>query len=458
VSQFDRKHWHSFSNDSRIKRVIARTLLALCLFVAPHALAQTRTKTTGSRTEGHKLASMNIVGSDRYTPAEVMAAVGLRIGNVASEDDFNRATRDLASTGLFTDVAYTYSYDSAGTHVEMKLADNTRLVPTHFQNIVWFSDDKLQNELRARVPLFHGQVPLSGNLADQVSDAIQAMLLENKYPGHVDYTRAGPEGGPIDAVNFAVDNVTLRVQQLTLAGAQPTDLAALQPKLGKLENREYTQAAVSAFADKELLPYYLARGYLKASFGPPQPKVAQQNEDDTMLDVTLPLAQGRVYQLAGIEWSGNKQLPTEQLQNLFHLPLNQPANAVELNSALREVEQLYGTKGYVKAAAKPVPHFDDAQGTVSYDLQVNEGDLYKMGELEIRGVDSKTNSQMLDRWAIHPGTPYDSSYAKRFIEEAWKLLPSRVDWTVSAHEAVDDREKVVDVSLIYSVQAPQQQP
>jgi len=65
---------------------------------------------------------------------------------------------------------------------------------------------------------------------------------------------------------------------------------------------------------------------------------------------------------------------------------------------------------------------------------------------------------MLERWAIHQGTPYDSAYAKRFIEEAWKLLPSRVDWNVSAHEAVDERDKVVDVSLIYSVQSPPQQP
>jgi outer membrane protein assembly factor BamA len=448
-------HWQAHAHNSKINSVIPQILLAFCFLLTPLASAQTHTKSTSSRTEGHKLASVNVVGSDRYTPAEVMAAVGLRIGNVASEDDFNRATRDLASTGLFTDVAYTYSYDAVGTHLEMKLADNTRLVPTHFQNIVWFADEQLQSELRQRVPLFHGQVPLSGNLADQVSDAIQAMLLESKYPGHVDYTRVGPEGGPVDSVNFAVDNVTLRVQKLTITGAQPEDLAALQAKLAKLENREYTRSAVTTFADKELLPYYLSRGYLKASFGPPQPRVAQQVEDDTMLEVTLPLAQGRVYQLGGVQWSGNKSVPTEQLQNLFHLPLNQPANGVQLDSALREAEQLYGAQGYVKTTVKPAPQFDEAKGTVTYDLQVHEGDLYKMGELEIRGLDSKTTSQLIEKWTIRQGTPYDATYSKRFIEEAWKLLPSRVDWNVSAHEAVDDREKVVDISLVYSVQGTQ---
>lgn len=429
-----------------------RLFLALLLLAPALAASQAHKPTAARSAESHKLASVHIVGSDRYTPAEIMAAVGLPQGAVVSEDDFNRATHDLISTGLFTDVAYTYSYDASGTHLELKLADNNRLVPTHFQNIVWFSDDELFSELHKRVPLFHGKVPLSGNLADQVSDAIQAMMLENKYQGHVDYVRVGPEGGPIDAVDFGVDNVHLQVQKASLEGASPTDVAALQPKLDKLEGREYSRAALAAFADKELLPYYFARGYLKASFAPPLPKVAEQTEDDTLINVTLPLHQGRVYQLAGIQWSGNQHIPTDQLQNLFHFPIHQSANAVQLDSALREAEQLYGAHGYVKAAVKPIPHFDEAQGTVTYDLQVHEGDLYNMGELEIHGLDSRTTSQLQEKWSIRQGSPYDSTYFKRFIEEAWKNLPSRVDWNVSAHESVDDHDKVVDVSLVYTVQ------
>jgi len=381
-----------------------------------------------------------------------MAATGLRQGATVTEDDFNRATQELVASGLFTDVAYSYSYDSSGTHLELKLADNNRLVPTHFENIVWFTDDQLIDELHKRVPLFQGKVPLSGNLADQVSDAIQAMLLENKYQGHVDYLKVGPEGGRIDAVNFGVDNVRLRVDSATISGAAPSDVSALKSKLDKLEDREYSRAALAAFADKDLLPYFFARGYLKASFGPPLPKLTSQTEDETLLAVTLPLSEGQVYKLAGVEWSGNQHVSTEELQKLFHFPLNETANGVQITSALREAEQLYGTRGYVKAQIKAAPHFDETQGTATYELQVHEGDIYNMGELVIHGLDSRTSSQLEEKWAIRQGSPYDASYFKRFIEDAWKFLPSRVDWNVSAHEAVDDHDKVVDVSLVYTVQ------
>lgn len=449
--------WHETPHNSKIAVVSPRLFLAFCLLATSLAAAQSRKPAPARSADSRKLASVHILGTDRYTSAEIMAAVGFHQGGAVSEDDFNRATRDLVATGLFTDVAYTYSYDAAGTHLELKLADNDRLVPTHFENLVWFSDDELFSELKKRVPLFHGKVPLSGNLADQVSDAIQAMMLENKYLGHVDYVRVGPPGGSIDAVNFSVDNIRLRVQKASIEGASPADLAALQPKLDRLEDREYSRAALAAFADKELLPYYFARGYLRASFAPPLPKLAEQTEDETLVSVILPLTQGRVYQLGGIQWSGNQHIPSEQLQNLFHFPIGQPVNGVQLDSALREVEQLYGTRGYVKASVKPIPRIDEDKGIVNYDLQVHEGDIYNMGELEIHGLDSKTTSQLEEKWAIRQGTPYDSTYFKRFIEDAWKNLPSRVDWNVSAHESVDDHDKVVDVSLVYTLQEAQPQ-
>jgi outer membrane protein assembly factor BamA len=107
----------------------------------------------------------------------------------------------------------------------------------------------------------------------------------------------------------------------------------------------------------------------------------------------------------------------------------------------------------MRARITPDPQFDEQKGTVDYRLQVHEGDLYRMGELDIRGLDSKTTSELHEKWNLSEGAPYDTSYTKRFLESAWKLLASQVDWTVNVHEAVDDQEKTVDVSLVYGVRA-----
>jgi len=52
------------------------------------------------------------------------------------------------------------------------------------------------------------------------------------------------------------------------------------------------------------------------------------------------------------------------------------------------VQQLYGSRGYVTATIKANAEYDDTAGTVAYELAVTEGAVYRMGELEFRGIDN----------------------------------------------------------------------
>ena len=96
------------------------------------------------------------------------------------------------------------------------------------------------------------------------------------------------------------------------------------------------------------------------------------------------------------------------------------------------------------------PQFDEAQSTVSYHLQVHEGDVYHMGEIEIEGLDDRDSRQVLAKWALSKGEVYDSSYPKRFLDESFKsaLLDER--WDARVSEDPDLGEKTVDVTLRFS--------
>ena len=399
------------------------------------------------------MIAVNVTGTKRYTPEQLMAATDLHLGDTASEDSFERVVQILGKSGVFTNVAFTYSYSSAGTKLELTVADNDRLVPAEFENFVWLSDDQLQSELRRRAPLFEGKIPIGGKLADEVSDALQAILLEKHIPGHADYIRSGPENGPVESVIFSVSNVSLKIRKVTVIGAGPDALPQIQEKAQRMVDGDYSRVRVVAFAKKDLLPILLARGYVKASFAPPQVTVHEQTEDATLLDLALTVDPGPLYKVGHYEWSGNKAIPSDKLNPLLHLAANQPANEVQLTDDLDQVRKLYGTRGYMRATVTPEPQFDAAAGTVSYRLAVQEGDVYHMGDLDIRGLDSRTTTELHSKWELASGSAYDASYPKRFVDSAWKVLASQVDWTVKIHEAVDDKEKTVDISLVYGVQA-----
>jgi outer membrane protein assembly factor BamA len=433
-----------------VTRFRLSTILALS-FLTQLVAAQTAHKQSSKAVASdHRLISIRVNGSQRYKPEEIVAATGLKIGEVISDDDLKKVTKELGETGLFTDVSYSYSYSGEGTKLDLQVADNEKLVPTHFENFVWFTDDELITRIKQHVPLFSGQVPVGGNLADQVSDALQALLLQHSLAARADYIREGKGiDGPIDAVNFRANDISIQIADVSFPGAGPEEQAALAAAARKMHGTDFLRSSVIAYAKSTLLPVYLDRGFLKASFSDPQAKVSHEEKDETQVDVVLPVTAGAQYKISGFSWVGQKAFPVEKLQSMIHQQSGEPANAAKLNSDLEEIQKLYRTVGRMTASVKPEPDFDDTAGTVAYVLNVQEGEVFHLGDLEIQGVDSKIADRLRAAWALPETDPYDSSYLQRFIEQSWKLLPTGIDWTVSIHEAVNEKDQTVDITLRY---------
>jgi len=111
------------------------------------------------------------------------------------------------------------------------------------------------------------------------------------------------------------------------------------------------------------------------------------------------------------------------------------------------MKKLYGTHGYMAAAIVAEPEMDDANATVAYVLHIKEGDVYSMGDLEIRGLDSHTTARLQNDWKLRGGDTYDSSYPKRFLDQADKDIYLEADWNASVRESLNADEKTVDVTL-----------
>ena len=409
-----------------------------------------------------QLVGVKVTGSKRYPEEAIAAATGLQMGAAVNDDDFKKAARRLGDTGVFTDIAYTFSYSSAGTKLELHVTDAAKFVPARFEDFVWFSDAELRTRIKQYAPLFDGQLPLFGRLADEVSDVLQAMLVENSIPGHVEYRRAGKENGPVESINYRVTDVLIRVRNIEFTGAEVGELPALEAAAGRLPDHEYSRTGLNQLVQRQLLPVYYGRGYLKAEFGEPQPKVVKQpaaeNEDgprnQTVVDVTFAVSPGRQYKVKTLAWSGNREFPTETLQKMVRAEPGEPANMVRLGDNLKDIQKLYGSRGYVTAAIKPETEFDDAANTVVIRLDVKEGYVFHMGELEFRGLDNSLTAKLRGAWKIRPGEVFDSTYLGEYLPAAQKLLPAALDWEVAPHVTANARDKTVDVDLIYSVRAP----
>src|ERR1019366_8241434 len=126
-------------------------------------------------------------------------------------------------------------------------------------------------------------------------------------------------------------------------------------------------------------------------FGPPDARVAPQPSpaahghaaSELQVDAIFPVTPGRIYSTSSVDWKGNSAMAISEVAPLIHMPAGQPADAVHLLRDLENVSKLYRSRGYMTVQIKHDARFDDDKSTVHYDLNIVEGDLYKMGELEI---------------------------------------------------------------------------
>ena len=409
-----------------------------------------------------KIIAIEVKGSKRFAPADVIAASGLQIGTVAVDEDFKRAVRQLGETGAFADVAYKYSYNDEGTKLEFDVTDATEFVPVRFVDFVWFTPDQLMKAVRQYVPLFTGELPLGGNMPGQVSDVLQAQLVEKAVPGTVQYERIA-HNGPVQAFEYSVTNVVIRIDKIEFAGAQAPELPLLQDAADNMPQRSYSQAAMQQFIQRQLLPIYRARGYLKAEFGTPQPTViptpaadaGEGSRNTTFVDVSLGVTPGEQYALSKLNWIGNQEIPTTTLAGMVVAPEGKPLDAVRLGDELKAVKNLYASKGYLMASVKANATFDDAARTVTIELAVDEDAVYHMGDLQYRGVDNLLMAKLRDAWSLQKGQVYDAGYLKQYLQDSHHLLPANLDWEVAPHVTANIQDKSVDVDIQYTAKATQ---
>ena len=393
-----------------------------------------------------KLLSVHVKGLQHLAEDKVVAVSGLQLGRNVTEQDFQQAVQKLAETGLFTDVAYKYDYTTAGCNLDLQVSENEKLVPILFDNFVWFSDDQLLSLLRTRVPLFDSKLPLSGGLPDQVADVLNAILAERKIAGHAEGMQAASLGGPIDAYTYTVKFHPVIIRNMDFPGAAPAEIPALQAAAKPISGQEYLRSAMRPHEKLDLLPVYLTRGYLKAQCSDSQAKIVSDGPR-TVVDVSFPVQPGIQYRVTQVRWTGFTAFPEDKLQPLIHLKPGQSANAVQLDSDLEAVQKLYGTKGYLMASVKPVSTLDDSAATVAYELNVNEGDQFRMGELTVDGIDQAAAEKLIAQWQIKRGDVFDASYLQQFFQVMYHDIGLSRSYSVVPKQNVDRQSKTVNVAL-----------
>jgi outer membrane protein insertion porin family len=393
------------------------------------------------------LVQVNVSGSQRYSPAAIISALGFRIGQQATQDQLQAGSQTLANSGLFSVVQFRFGWAGNGVVANYELTDSPQLVPVGFENFVWFTPNELATAIKKNLPLFTGVVPLAGTFRDEVTSALQKILKEKSINGQVTSIPHGALNGPIEAMLFRVDGHPIKVTNTDFPGADHADKLSLT-EIGKyVGNTNYEKSIAEGYIHSRLQDIYENIGFLNAHFAPPQVKVLSSAPDHTEIALTTNVNEGAEYKFAGVTWTGNTVLPANELTDALKFEPGQTASVPKFRERLAAIRQLYGKYGYIGLKMNFSPTLA-ANNTATFNVKLREGTQYRLGTVEFKGVDQLTQGRVLSSWKLKSGEIYDDNYPSVYMStEFGNFVPAKFEWEWRNREVIHDDTNIVDLLI-----------
>lgn len=317
----------------------------------------------------------------------------------------------------------------------MKLtsAAGSQALPVRFANLVWWQPDELLRLLESRVPLFRGDLPLTGDLTDQVQAALVDLLRDKGIPGAkvTSALATSRVGGPIDAVALSITSPQVLVGETRFNGA----VSSLQPKLtsfsSKLAGQDFDRLTTAETVRQTSAEIFEDAGYLDISNDPPVFAAPRKELDHYVVDEEVTFHPGELYRIASIDLQATPPMSVADLSKALNVKVGGVASAVDLRLAENYLTLPYTERAYLMAKVHADVRKDPSAHTVACTFTITAGEQFRLASVDSTALPPAAQSQLTRLWHPAPGALMDQSLqlglsnALHQLSSSFHIVPQR---------------------------------
>ena len=387
-----------------------------------------------------------VVKGNKLLPAEqIVAASGLKIGEVGDKARFEQARKQLEATGMLDSIGYQFepAEDGKGYVATFTVDEVSPLYTVQFEGLNASRDD-INRYLKSKEVLYNGQLPPTTFIIDRFTREIEAYLAQINHPEKVvsNVVPAGPDsfdlvfrnGAPLPAI-----------AEVTFEGNKAVLITDLEHAINDVAyGVPYSEYTFKLLLENQIKPLYEAKGYLGVKF---LNVSTEPSKTVKGVVVHLTVEEGPVFKLTKVSLSGVTKDETADLGRIAKFKTDEVANFEEVNQAVDRMKKQLIHDGYIHAEAEVMRRLDHAAKTVGLLVKLTKGPLYTYGKLTIKGLDLDGDAQIEKLWTGKPGKPYNAEYADFFLAKIKEQGLFDDLGETKALKKVDDEKHVVDITL-----------
>jgi Surface antigen variable number repeat len=133
-------------------------------------------------------------------------------------------------------------------------------------------------------------------------------------------------------------------------------------------------------------------------------------------DITIQIRfVGQQYRLGDLTIVKAAYFPTQKLRDLFPIQRGEIFSREKIEKGLEELRRSYRLEGYINFTAVPNTVFDDSNGNVLLNIDVDEGKQFRLSSVEVLGLDGEMKNRVLNAIEIRPGDVFSPELWQRLI-------------------------------------------
>jgi len=411
-------------------------------------------------TYSYYLIAIDVTGTRRLTPQHVIALSGLKTGRTVQPRDIEAARARLADSGLLAKVGYRLRTTGGGYSlvVIFSVEELPWRAAVFFDNFVGFTDGALKQAVASAVPTFDGFVPETTAALERVRTALEKLVREAGQPGTVTCLLVDDKLLGLRRYRFHLDRQTgtLPVCGVAVSASDDALRDEMSARTAAIVGSDYSKDYIIRHAMQNLLPIARRAGYLQARVGEVE---AAREPGGTAgcagVRVSVAIDAGVQYLWQAATWNGNKLLASTDLDRLLGMTAGERADDDKIGRGIRAVTEAYRNKGHLDVAVQSQPVFDDARRQVACAIRIVEGDEFRMGKLDIAGLDPAVAERVKGLWQLAEGDVFDASYLSRFLPDARARLREALApfKSVEVRTRRDSRALTIDVVVTFMAAA-----
>jgi outer membrane protein insertion porin family len=364
------------------------------------------------------VVSVDVRGNRIVSTNTILSKIQTKQGLTLKQQTVNEDIKRLYGTGFFEDVKLEVEELPEGFKLIVVVEEKPIIKQIVIEGATSFKEDKLRKSLG----VMEGQI-LDRKAVKKGEEEIRKLYADKGYR-FVDLqaeVNVDPQTKEAVVTIKVFEGKKFKITKISFEGNQAFKTKELQ-KLMKTKEKKWFLFGTFKEGDFEkdlekIAFFYQKEGYLDVKVVP----VFDYNKDQNTIKILIKIEEGQHYVTGEVRFKGNTIFPESELWQQLEMLPGLTYSQYYVSQDMEKIRQFYANEGYIEARVVPDVKLNRDTGKVDVVYDIQEGDLYFVEKVQIRG-NTKTRDKVIRReLRIRPGERFDGKKIEKSKERLQNL-------------------------------------